>query len=590
MRAFRELMKGSFFSVDVPLRGRLINICFFLCTIGGICATISTIIQKSSVLAVIFIMMIPICTTILQVWVRQTGKYRAASFFFTIVLCDIIFPIIFFTSGGIYSGMIAYFILGSVILFLLLGDDMRDCIAMIIVFLVVNSSCIIFSYYNPSVVIPIKNEALLYMDVVVALIISSAMVEVVLWFQNRMYKNAQKSAEEAMRAKDEFLASMSHELRTPLNAIIGLSEIQMKMKDSLPQSSYEDIKNIYESGTTLLRIINDILDISKIGSGKFELSCAEYKTADMINDTICMNKVRIGGKPIKFVINIDPALPSALFGDELRLRQILNNILSNAFKYTQSGIVQMDIFGKKSHDVFALDIKISDTGIGIRNKDIPLLFSKYNKLDNAAAHSIEGTGLGLSITQDLLQMMGSGMEIDSVYGEGSSFSFRIPQKTIDMTPIGVETSESLAAFSYKDDKHAQQEFKYASFDGMRALVADDVDINLYITSEILSKYGLTVDCVESGKEAVALIREEKVRYDIIFMDQMMPEMDGIEATRIIRQEINTEYAKTVPIVALTANAIVGSKELFLENGFQQFLTKPMDLQELDAALKAVLLH
>ena len=589
MRAFWKLITGSFFSVDVPLRGRLINICFFLCTIGGICAAISTFIQASSALAVTFIMMIPIGTTILQFWVRKTGKYRAAGFFFTIVLCDITFPIIFFVSGGIYSGMMAYFILGSVILFLLLGDDMRDCIIMTVVFLVVNSACIIFSYYNPSSIIPIQNEAMLYMDIVVALIISTILVEVVLWFQTRMYKNAQQTAEEAMKAKDEFLASMSHELRTPLNAIIGLSEIQMKMKDSLPESSQEDIKNIYESGTTLLRIINDVLDISKIGSGKFELSYSEYKTADMINDTISMNKVRIGDKPIEFIIKIAPDLPSVLFGDELRIRQIMNNILSNAFKYTESGVVEMDICGIKHDDLFALDVKISDTGIGIKKEDIPSLFSKYNKLDDAATHSIEGTGLGLSITRDLLQMMGSDIEIDSTYGAGSSFSFQIPQKVIDIKPIGAKTSGSLATFSYRDKEYAQQEFKYTSFKGKRALIVDDVEINLYITREMLSPYDLVVDLVESGKKVVALVREAEAQYDVIFMDQMMPEMDGIEATRIIREEIGTEYAKKVPIVALTANALVGSKELFLKNGFQQFLTKPMDLQELDVVLKEVLL-
>jgi len=589
MQRIFERVGESFFSKDIPLRGRLINICLFLCTIGGVLGAIATFIQASSVIAVVSIMLLPISTIILQIWVGKTGNYRAGGFIFSIVLCDIIFPIIFFSSGGIRSGMLAYFMLGSVILFLLLGDNTGDCVFMTIVFLTVNSLCILYSHYNPAIVTHIQSEAMLYLDVIVAFIVSAVLVEMALWFQNRLYKNEQKRAEEAMKAKDEFLASMSHELRTPLNAIIGLSEIQMKMKKDLPKSSYEDIKHIYESGTTLLRIINDILDISKIGSGRFELICTEYSTVDMVNDAISMNKVRIGDKPINFEVSIDPSLPSMLFGDELRVRQILNNILSNAFKYTHSGTVSMAVSGKVSAaGMVFMQTKITDTGIGIRREDIPLLFGKYNKLDNAKNHNIEGTGLGLSITRELLHMMGGKIMVDSDYGKGSTFSFEVPQKIIDKTPIGEEKANSLADFTYKDNKSKQHEFAYTDLSGMRVLVVDDVDINLYVTSEMLAPYKMEVDCVESGREVVDLVKKANPEYDIIFMDHMMPGIDGVEATRIIREEIGTDYAKTVPIVALTANALVGNEELFLNSGFQAFLTKPMDLLKLDETMKKLL--
>ena len=581
-------IQNSLLSRDIPLRARLINICLFLSTIGGVIATIATIIQNPSTIAIIAIMLLPISTIILQVWVGRTGQYRLASFIVAIVLCMVLFPIIFFSSGGINSGMIAYFILGSVIIFLLLSESVWDCAIMTILYLSINTSCIYVSYLRPELVTPIRSAPMVYFDIIVAIIASTFLVEMALAFQNLMYKNEQKLAEEAMNAKDDFLASMSHELRTPLNAIIGLSEIQLKTQDSLPKSTQEDIKRIFDSGTTLLRIINDLLDISKIGSGQFELICAEYNTADMINDSTNINRVRIGNKLIEFQVIIDPSLPVSLYGDELRIRQILNNILSNAFKYTQEGKVQMHMSYYLEGDDAILIVKISDTGIGIHSEDIPFIFSKYKKLDNIKNRHIEGTGLGLAITQELLQRMDGSIEVESVYEEGSTFTIKLPQKIIDPTPIGQSTVDFLTTFTYQDDTHNQQAREYTFLQKHNALVVDDVEINLYITKEMLIPYQLKVDCVESGAEAIKLIKEEKVKYDIIFMDHMMPEIDGMEATRIIREEIDSDYARTVPIVALTANALVGNEEIFLNRGFQEFLSKPVDSQKLDEVLKRLL--
>ena len=589
MKKIIGLIQKGFFSRDIPARGRLINICFFLVTIGGIAATISTIIQATNIVSIVSIMLLPISTTILQIWVGKTRRYRAGGFIVSIVLCDIVFPIIFFSSGGVHSGMIAYFILGVVMLFFFLGDNTLDCIIMTFFYLGINSTCIFISYKYPSLVTPIPSEALMFMDIIVALIVSGILVEVSMLIQNRMYKNEQETAQKAMKAKDEFLASMSHERRTPLNAIIGLSELQLKENSGLPESSWSDIKNIHDSGTTLLYIINDILDISKIGSGQFELVCEEYHSADMINDAIVMNKVRIGNKPITFQIKVDPALPAILYGDNLRIRQILSNILSNAFKYTREGTVQIEIGFKSSDKEFFVTGKVSDTGIGIKESDIPLLFGKYSKLDKIKNQNIEGTGLGLAITYELLKMMDGSVKVESVYGKGTVFSFEIPQKVIDNTPIGQDNADSISNFSYIDKKNPLQELNYVSLKGRRALVVDDVEINLYVTREMLLFYKMEVDCVTSGKEAIKLIQEEKPKYDVIFMDHMMPELDGMETTRIIREDIDSEYAKKIPIVALTANALIGNEEIFLKNGFQEFMTKPMDSTKLDEILKRTLL-
>jgi signal transduction histidine kinase/CheY-like chemotaxis protein/HPt (histidine-containing phosphotransfer) domain-containing protein len=394
---------------------------------------------------------------------------------------------------------------------------------------------------------------------------------------------AKLEAEAASRSKSAFLATMSHEIRTPLNAIIGLSEIEIQ-KD-LPRETHEDLEKIYNSGSGLLGIINDILDISKIEAGNFELIPVSYDTPSLINDTVQLNIVRIGSKPITFTLDLDDTLPSRFYGDELRVKQILNNLLSNAFKYTQEGGVSLEIRWEKAEEDAILIFSVRDTGRGIKKEDMDRLFAEYSQFDTKANRKIEGTGLGLSITKKLIQMMKGTIRVESEYGKGSTFTVTLRQKIDDEQPIGKEVVENLAAFRFRDDKRSRGKnlIRFYMPYG-RVLVVDDVSTNLDVARGLMIPYGLTIDCAGSGKEAIEKVREEKMRYDAIFMDHMMPEMDGIEATRIIRNEIGTEYAKSVPIIALTANAIVGNEEMFLSNGFNAFLSKPIDIMRLDTIL------
>ncbi|MDR2759685.1 MAG: response regulator [Spirochaetaceae bacterium] len=394
---------------------------------------------------------------------------------------------------------------------------------------------------------------------------------------------AKLEAEAASRSKSAFLATMSHEIRTPLNAIIGLSEIETQ-KD-LPSETHEDLEKIYNSGSGLLGIINDILDISKIEAGSFELIPVSYDSPSLINDTVQLNIVRIGSKSINFELDLDETLPSRFYGDELRVKQILSNILSNAFKYTQEGRVILRIRWEKQEGDAVLSFIVKDTGRGIKKEDIDRLFVEYSQFDTKANRKIEGTGLGLSITKKLVQMMGGTIRVESEYGRGSTFIVTLRQKIDDEQPIGEEVVESLSSFRFRDDKRSRGKnlIRFYMPYG-RVLVVDDVTTNLDVARGLMLPYGLTIDCAGSGKEAITKIREEKIRYDAIFMDHMMPEMDGIEATRIIRNEINTEYAKTVPIIALTANAIAGNEEMFLSNGFDAFISKPIDIMRLDTIL------
>jgi PAS domain S-box-containing protein len=397
---------------------------------------------------------------------------------------------------------------------------------------------------------------------------------------------AVQKAEEANRAKTSFLATMSHEIRTPLNAILGLSEIQLLSQ--LPDKTRLDLEKIYLSGSNLLQIINDILDISKIETEKFVIETDNYNLVEVVNDCIQFNIIHISEKPIRFSLEINEEIPAHLWGDELRIKQIINNLLSNAFKYTKRGNVTLIINYEKIDDRnIMLLIHVKDTGIGIKEENIGILFGDYTRFDQNANKFIEGTGLGLSITKKLVEMMGGAIGVESEYGKGSSFRIKLPQGVTDDASIGEETADKLKSLHYFGKKQKKQVIR-KNFTGKKLLVVDDVSMNIDVAKGLISLYGIEVHGVSSGKTAIELIRSSNIRYDIIVMDHMMPEMSGVEAVRIIRSQIDSDYARTVPIIAFTANAIPENTEIFFANGFNGYLTKPVDVYELDDVLNKFL--
>ena len=399
---------------------------------------------------------------------------------------------------------------------------------------------------------------------------------------------ARFEAEAASRSKSAFLATMSHEIRTPLNAIIGLSDIELQR--NLPVDTRINLEKIHNSGGSLLAIINDILDISKIETGNFKLIPVDYDVPSLINDTIQLNVVRIGSKNLIFELKIDETIPSKLCGDELRIKQVLNNLLSNAFKYTAEGRVVLTVRWEKRKDDAWLIFAVQDTGQGIKREDVPKLFSEYRQLDARANRYIEGTGLGLFITKNLVSLMNGKVGVESEYGAGSTFTVQFPQRIINDTPIGEVTAQNLMSFRFKEIYHTQSLRLVRSYMPYgKVLVVDDVETNLDVAKGLLLPYGLTIDTASSGPDAIEKIRsagggDRSARYDLIFMDHMMPGMDGLEAVRIIRSEVAGDYGKTVPIIALTANALTGNERMFLANGFDGFISKPIDVVQLDTAL------
>jgi len=395
---------------------------------------------------------------------------------------------------------------------------------------------------------------------------------------------AAKEASNANKAKSSFLANMSHEIRTPMNAILGIAEILLGSND-MPPDMEEAISKIYESGDLLLNIVNDILDLSKIEAGKLELFPVKYDIPSLVNDSAQLNRLRYDSKPVNFSVHVDENTPHYLFGDELRIKQVLNNILSNAFKYTEEGSVSLFISAGDGHDSenVTLILRVLDTGQGMTEKQIASLFDEYTRFNAKANRETVGTGLGMSITKHLLNLMNGEISVQSTPGMGSEFTVRIPQKRAGSEVCGSEVSEKLRDFNFRSTtltNKAQFIREYMPYGSV--LVVDDVESNIYVVKGMLAPYGIKADSAFSGFEAVQKIEEGNL-YDIVFMDHMMPKMDGIETTKLLR---SMGYTRTV--VALTANALIGREKMFLENGFDGFIAKPIDSRELNVMLNELI--
>jgi len=390
--------------------------------------------------------------------------------------------------------------------------------------------------------------------------------------------HALHDAETANRAKSAFLATMSHEIRTPLNAILGIAQIELQ-KGNLKNEYDTALNKIYSSGNNLLGIINDILDLSKIETGKMELEPVNYDVPQLISDTVLLNTVRIGSKKIEFILDVSANLPSKFFGDELRLKQILNNFLSNSIKYTQCGHVKLSVEHSTKGEDVVLRFIIEDTGQGMKPGDLKKLFSEFARFNMEANRTTEGAGLGLMITKKLVDMMDGTIHVESEYGKGSRFTVEVKQKAVECAVIGTEISERLRSLSFINaGRKVDFQVVHVPMPYGKVLVVDDVNINLYVAEGLMRLYKLNVETTNSGLQTIDLIKSGKT-YDMIFMDHMMPEMDGIETTQQLRA---MGYAGT--IVALTANALVGNDEMFRQNGFDGFISKPIDTNHLDALL------
>lgn len=377
------------------------------------------------------------------------------------------------------------------------------------------------------------------------------------------------------KAKSVFISNMSHEIRTPINAVLGMNEMIIRETTDEKIRSYAyDIKN---ASKILLSIINDILDFSKIESGKMEIVPVEYDIVSLVNDVKNLISVKLKEKSLELILNISPDIPRKLYGDEIRITQILINLMTNAIKYTEKGTITLVMDSQKlSDDRIGLKVRVQDTGIGIRKEDMEKLFSEFQRLDERRNRNIEGTGLGMSIVLRLLEQMDSKLEVESIYGEGSTFYFTLPQRVVDATPIG--------RFDDRHDENAtrvQNSQNVLKASKAKILVVDDNRVNLKVVKALLKTTGIEIDLADSGKKCLEMLPQKP--YHLVLLDHFMPNMDGIETLQKIR-EMGGFYS-TLPVIALTANVVSGAKDNYVSLGFTDFLEKPINVDKMEDALR-----
>ncbi len=514
---------------------------------------------------------------------HKTKKYDFWSFILLLLLNVGVVPAAYFGTGGYNSGMPMWMILCLVGIFYLLKGKLLAIAATIAA--IVDTGCFVVSHLHPEYVTNFESENYKFFDVFVATAVIGTLICAFMRIQNHLYTHElkenveqQKELEAALKSQSLFLANMSHEIRTPINTIIGLNE--MTLREDISDEVAENSENIKRASKMLLSLINDVLDLSKVEAGKMELVEVEYHSGDMFSDIVNTNWMRAQSKGLEFRIVISPTLPSVLYGDDSKIKQVIANFLSNAIKYTKSGSVTLSVDSEPIDDEnINVKIEVIDTGMGIKKDDLKSLFDDFKRVNEQDTRGIEGTGLGLAICKQLVELMHGEITVDSIYGKGSTFGFSIPQRVVNTKPIG-----EIKKGSFSNRERAQYERSFEAPDA-KVLVVDDNEMNLLVAKKLLRETKVKVELARSGDECLRHTLAEE--YDVILMDHLMPGMDGVETLEKLRDQKNGYCSKT-PVIALTANAMAGAKETYRKYGFTDYLSKPINGASLEQMLLTVL--
>lgn len=559
----------SLFRLSLPFRVRLFNV---LALVGGMISLINGISsyannQDSVILGLN--LGIAVLSFVLLFYAYKSGRYQFCYVVTIIMIFLMMFPYLFFKSGGYKGGMVSFYIFGILFtVFMLEGKVMFFTSFME---MVVYIATIMIAYQNPQMVVWFSSEKEVVMDLLIGFCASSISVAAVMYLHFRMYNKQQEILEEARieaqsanKAKSTFLANMSHEIRTPINVMLGMNE--MILRESECEEIRQYAKSIERSGGYLISLINNILDISRIESGKMEIEEGKYELRQLLDEVMLIAEKQAEQKSLKMNLIFDKTLPAYLIGDVIHIKQILLNLINNAVKYTKEG--QIDIKVSKNAEETKLIFEVKDTGIGIKEENLPVLFDAFMRVDSKKNKKIKGTGLGLAIAKQLVEQMGGMIWVESVYGKGSSFFVQLPMKKVSDGKISnVEWKET-------------DERKRRSFVAPQAkiLIVDDNPENLMVTRSLLKRTAVFVDTAASGEECVHKVRQNV--YDLILLDYMMPQMDGIDTIRELKKDVQFH----IPVIALTADVTKGIEQTFLREGFCAYLSKPVMWSKLEDLL------
>ena len=576
-------LKNYAFSNEHSIEERRFVLTGILCCVSLLAVFISTV---ASLQGIGFAVGLMIALAIILLVMRYTIR-SGRLFFGGCVLVSIsnivIIPVGYMLGGGLHSGAPLWLVNGIILVFVLFRG--KALLTHLIIAAISYGLTMYFTTIYPELVVPIPAGYSEGIDVYTSLISVSIVCGLLFLFQSTVLEGELEKADDQRNEiekmgemQNNFFASMSHEIRTPINTIIGLNEMTLR-EQNLPEEVQENTLNIQNASKLLLSLINDILDMSKIQSGKMEIVPAEYDTSRMLSDITNLHWNRAIEKGLHFDIQVGENIPPMLFGDETRVKQVLINLLTNAIKYTEEGSVTIRFGGERiGGGQFLLRVEIEDTGIGIRRENIQHLFDTFQRVDEANTKNIEGTGLGLSIAKQLVDLMGGTISVNSIYTKGSTFRVEIPQKIV----TGITKTFQKPGVITREKPSYQQAFEAPE---AKVLVVDDNDLNRIVCRKLLRATQVQVDLADSGMECLEMIRNK--HYDVIFMDHEMPQMDGVETLHRIRQQSDS-MCRDTPVIALTANAGTDREAFYLDKGFSAYLAKPIQSSQLESLLLACL--
>ncbi len=551
---------------EISLRKRLFQLLSTIALVEYCIVTVYNLVSGSSTTQIVIMLIGTILFAATVAFTFRSGHIRVGS---TIsgLLYFCIYPLTFFSAGGMYGGAPPVFAFALVYVFLVTEKWERAASLAV---------CILGRRHPVDVEHAESFLAILLVTLLLCMLFT--FVTEVYRAENRIVQRQKKEIEDLNQAQKNFFSSMSHEIRTPVNAIIGLNE--MTLREEISDEVRENAQNIEVAGRILLHTVNEILDMAKLETGGMEILKSDYRTASMLSDIVNMVRSRAMEKGLDFVLRVDPALPAVLCGDEIRIKQVLLNVITNAIKYTREGSVTLSISGEHGEDGrFKVVYDVADTGIGIREESIPHLFSSFRRVDEQSTHAIEGTGLGLSIVKQLLDLMEGSVSVSSEYGKGSTFHIEIPQEIVDDTPVG-----SLDLKTVPDKAPASQQNRLIA-SGLRILAVDDTPMNLMVVKKLLRDSGAVVETASGGTEA--LRKTLTTHYDLILMDHQMPGMDGITCLHRIREQ-ESGMCRDSRVVCLTANVGADMETRYREAGFDGYLVKPVRGKTLEEEIARLL--